>query len=41
MTGLPSLKPIEVIRKLRKAGFIFDRQAKGSHETLIIPLHIE
>jgi len=22
----------EVIRKLRRAGFIFDRQAKGSHE---------
>ena len=32
MTSLPSLKPIEVIHKLRKAGFIFDRQAKGSHE---------
>jgi len=23
---------IEVIRGLKKAGFIFDRQAKGSHE---------
>ncbi len=22
----------EVIRKLRQAGFVFDRQAKGSHE---------
>lgn len=32
MTQLPSLKPTEVIRKLRKAGFIFDRHAKGSHE---------
>ena len=32
MTNLPSLKPIEVIRKLRKAGFVFDRHAKGSHE---------
>ena len=32
MTKLPSLTAIEVIRKLRKAGFIFDRQAKGSHE---------
>jgi len=32
MTKLPSLNPREVIRKLRKAGFIFDRQAKGSHE---------
>lgn len=32
MTILPSHKPIEVIRKLRKAGFVFDRHAKGSHE---------
>lgn len=32
MTSLPSLKPGEVIHKLRKAGFIFDRHAKGSHE---------
>ena len=32
MTSLPALKPIDVIRKLRKAGFIFDRHAKGSHE---------
>jgi len=32
MSDLPSLKPIDVIRKLRKAGFIFDRHAKGSHE---------
>lgn len=32
MTQLPSLKPTEVIRKLRKAGFVFDRHAKGSHE---------
>ena len=32
MSGLPSLKPLEVIRKLRKAGFVFDRHAKGSHE---------
>ena len=32
MSGLPMLKPIEVIRKLRRAGFIFDRHAKGSHE---------
>ncbi len=22
----------EIIRKLRRAGFVFDRQAKGSHE---------
>lgn len=32
MTKLPSLKPAQVIRKLRKAGFVFDRHAKGSHE---------
>ena len=32
MTRLPSLKPSEVIHKLRKAGFVFDRHAKGSHE---------
>jgi predicted RNA binding protein YcfA (HicA-like mRNA interferase family) len=32
MSGLPSLKGGEVIHKLRKAGFIFDRHAKGSHE---------
>ena len=32
MTSLPSLKPGEVIHKLRKAGFVFDRHAKGSHE---------
>ena len=31
MTKLPSLTPIQVIRKLKKAAFIFDRQAKGSH----------
>jgi len=29
---IPSLRVIDVIRKLRKAGFVFDRQAKGSHE---------
>lgn len=32
MTNLPSLKPNEIIHKLRKAGFVFDRHAKGSHE---------
>ena len=32
MSRLPSLKPSEVIYKLRKAGFVFDRHAKGSHE---------
>jgi len=32
VSSLPSLKPAEVIRKLRRAGFVFDRHAKGSHE---------
>jgi predicted RNA binding protein YcfA (HicA-like mRNA interferase family) len=32
MSHLPVLKPVEVIRKLRRCGFIFDRHAKGSHE---------
>jgi len=32
VSGLPSFKPAEVIRRLRKAGFVFDRHAKGSHE---------
>jgi len=32
MTKLPGLTPLQVIRKLKKAGFVFDRQAKGSHE---------
>ena len=33
MTGrLPRLRTAELIRKLRRAGFVFDRQAKGSHE---------
>ena len=29
---LPALSADEVIRKLRRASFVFDRQAKGSHE---------
>lgn len=32
MTKLPPLTAREVIKKLKKAGFMFDRQAKGSHE---------
>jgi predicted RNA binding protein YcfA (HicA-like mRNA interferase family) len=32
MAKLPVMTAIEVIRGLKKAGFIFDRQAKGSHE---------
>jgi predicted RNA binding protein YcfA (HicA-like mRNA interferase family) len=37
MTKLPSLTAKEVIGKLRKAGFVFDRQAKGSHEIWLNP----
>ena len=29
---LPTLTAREVIERLRRAGFVFDRQAKGSHE---------
>jgi predicted RNA binding protein YcfA (HicA-like mRNA interferase family) len=32
MKKFPALTAKEVIRKLKKTGFIFDRQAKGSHE---------
>jgi predicted RNA binding protein YcfA (HicA-like mRNA interferase family) len=32
MSEIPALKPAEVIHKLRKGGFVFDRHAKGSHE---------
>jgi predicted RNA binding protein YcfA (HicA-like mRNA interferase family) len=32
MTKLPAFTAREVIKKLKKAGFVFDRQAKGSHE---------
>ncbi|MDX2128111.1 MAG: type II toxin-antitoxin system HicA family toxin [Chloroherpetonaceae bacterium] len=32
MSKLPTLTYKELIQKLRKAGFEFDRQAKGSHE---------
>ena len=32
MARLAGLAAAEVIRKLRRAGFVFDRQAKGSHE---------
>jgi len=32
MTRLPSLTARDVIKRLKKAGFVFDRQAKGSHE---------
>ncbi|CAD6493970.1 MAG: HicA toxin of bacterial toxin-antitoxin_ [Candidatus Argoarchaeum ethanivorans] len=32
MTKLLSYTARDVIKRLRKAGFVFDRQAKGSHE---------
>jgi predicted RNA binding protein YcfA (HicA-like mRNA interferase family) len=32
MSRLPALKYREVIERLRVHGFVFDRQAKGSHE---------
>jgi predicted RNA binding protein YcfA (HicA-like mRNA interferase family) len=32
MTHLPALTYREVTARLHRAGFIFDRQAKGSHE---------
>jgi len=38
MSKIPSLTSKEVIRKLRKAGFIFDRHARGSHEIWYNPV---
>ena len=32
MGTLAGFKYIEIVRKLKKAGFEFDRHAKGSHE---------
>ena len=32
MSKLPKTTYKELIKKIRKAGFVFDRQAKGSHE---------
>lgn len=32
MTRLPGMTYREVVARLREAGFVFDRQAKGSHE---------
>ena len=32
MSRLPTLTYREVIVRLRRAGFVFDRQAEGSHE---------
>lgn len=38
MTRLPELTYREVIGHLRRAGFVFDRQAKGSHEIWYNPV---
>ncbi len=38
MTKIPVLTSNEVIRGLKKAGFEFDRQAKGSHEIWYNPI---
>jgi len=35
---LPSIRPRELISKLREAGFVFDRHAKGSHEIWYNPI---
>lgn len=38
MTRLPELTYRDVISRLRRAGFMFDRQAKGSHEIWYNPV---
>jgi predicted RNA binding protein YcfA (HicA-like mRNA interferase family) len=37
MTKLPELRYKDLIKKLRAAGFFFDRLAKGSHEIWFNP----
>ena len=37
MSDVPVLRVTDVIKKLRRAGFVFDRQAKGSHEIWFHP----
>jgi predicted RNA binding protein YcfA (HicA-like mRNA interferase family) len=37
MTKLPGVTAKEVLRKLRRAGLVFDRHAKGSHEIWFNP----
>jgi predicted RNA binding protein YcfA (HicA-like mRNA interferase family) len=32
MSRLPRMRYSDIVSRLRKAGFVFDRQAKGSHE---------
>ena len=38
MTKLPSLTTRNIIKRLKKTGFIFDRHAKGSHEIWYNPI---
>jgi predicted RNA binding protein YcfA (HicA-like mRNA interferase family) len=38
MTKVPQFTYKDLIKKLRKAGFQFDRQAKGSHEIWYNPV---
>ncbi len=37
MSKLPETTYKDLIKKIKKAGFIFDRQAKGSHEIWFHP----
>jgi len=37
MPKLPVLSAREIVQKLKKAGFVFDRHAKGSHEIYYNP----
>ena len=37
MGRLAGFSADEVIRKLKRAGFVFDRQARGSHEIWLHP----
>jgi len=41
MTKVPTLTSRDVIRHLKTAGFVFDRQAKGSHEIWYNPFYTE
>ena len=38
MTRLPAFTYKDLVKKLRVAGFVFDRQAKGSHEIWFNPI---
>ncbi len=38
MSNVPSISSIKFIRKLKKAGFVFKRQAAGSHEIWFNPI---